>query len=47
MCGGDVRITLLLHLVVRCQETIGVCIFLMFVFMIVVATVWSVGMFVV
>ena len=39
---------LLLPLVARCIETINVCIWRMFVFMFVVATVWgSVGMFVV
>ena len=48
MCGGDVRSILLLPLVARCQETIDVCIWRMFVFMSVVVTVWgSVGMFVV
>ena len=48
MCGGSVRSILLLPLVARCIETIGVCIWHMFVFMSVVVTVWrSVGMFVV
>ena len=43
MCG-----ILLLHLVARCLETIGACIWRMFVFMSVVVTVLgSVGMFVV
>ena len=46
MCGGGVRSILLLPLVARCLET--VCIWLIFVFMPVVVTVWgSVGMFVV
>ena len=48
MCGGGVRIILLLPLVARCLETIDVCIWCMFVCMSVVVTVWwSVGMFVV
>ena len=48
MCGGGVRSILLLHLVVRCLETIDVCIWRMFVFTSVVVTVWGyVGMFVV
>ena len=48
MCGGGVRIILLLPLVARFQETIDVCIWGMFVFMSVVVTVLgSVGMFVV
>ena len=48
VCGGGVRSILLLPLVARCLETIDVCIWLMFVFMSVVLTVWeSVGMFVV
>ena len=48
MCGGGVRIILLLPLVARCLETIDVCIWHMLVFMSVVVTVWrSVGMFVV
>ena len=33
MCGGGVRSILLLPLVARCQETIDVCIWRMFVFM--------------
>ena len=42
------RSILLLPLVARCQETIDVCIWHMFVFMSVLVTVWgSVGMFVV
>ena len=45
MCGGGVRSILLLSLVARCQETIPVCIWCMFVFMSVVVTVWGcVGM---
>ena len=48
VCGGGERSILLLPLVARCQETIDVCIWRMFVFMSVVVTVWwSVGMFVV
>ena len=48
MCGGGVRNILLLPLVVRCRETIDVCISRMFVFMSVVVTaLGSVGMFVV
>ena len=48
MCGGGVRSIVLFPLVARCQETIDVCIWRMFVFMSVVVTVWgSVGMFVV
>ena len=48
MCGGGVRSILLLPLVARCLETIGVCMWRMLVFMFVVVTVWgSVGMFVV
>ena len=44
MCGGGVCIILVLPLVDRCIETIDVCIWCMFVFVIV----WgSVGMFVV
>ena len=40
------HIIVLLPLVARCLETIDVCIWCMFVFMPVVATVWgSVGMF--
>ena len=45
MCGGGVRSILLLPLVVRCLETINVCIWRMFVSMSVVVTVCgSVGM---
>ena len=45
MCGGGVRIILLLPLVAICLEKIDVCIWRMFVFMSVVVTVWgSVGM---
>ena len=48
MCGGGVHSILLLPLVARCLETIGVCIWRMFVFIYVVVNVWgSVGMFVV
>ena len=48
MCGEGVRSILLLPLATRCLETIDVCIWLVFVFMSVVVTVWgSVGMFVV
>ena len=48
MYGGGVRSILSLPLVARCLETIGVCIWRMFVFTSVVATVWeSVDMFVV
>ena len=48
MCGGGVRIILLLPLVARCLESIDVCTWRMFVFMSVVVTVWgSVGIFVV
>ena len=48
MCGRGVRSILLLPLVARCQETIDVCIWRMFVFMSVVVIVWEyVGMFVV
>ena len=44
MCGRGVCSILLLPLVARCLETIDVCIWLMFVFMSVVMTVWgSVG----
>ena len=39
MCGGGVHNILLLPLVARCLETIGVCIWHMFVFMSVVVTV--------
>ena len=46
MCGGGVRSILLMSLVARCLETIDVCIWRMFMF--IVVTVWrSVGMFVV
>ena len=41
MCGGGVHGILLLPLVARCIETIDVCIWRMFVFMSVVATVWA------
>ena len=48
MCDGGMHSILLLPLVVRCLETIDICIWSMFVFMSVVVTVWgSVGMFVV
>ena len=48
MCGGGVRISLLLPLIARFLETIDVGIWRMFVFMPVIVTVWvSVGMFVV
>ena len=48
MGGRYVLSILLLPLVARCLETLDVCIWNMFVFMSVVATVWvSVGMFVV
>ena len=48
MCIGGVLSILLFPLVTRCLETIDVCIWLMFVFMSDVVTVWgSVGMFVV
>ena len=47
VCGGGVRSILLLPLVARCQETIYVCLWRMFVFMSVVVTVGSVGMLVV
>ena len=47
-CGGGACSILLLPLVARCIKTIDVCIWRMFVFMSVVATMWgSVGMFVV
>ena len=39
MCGGGVCRILLLPLVARCLETIGVCIWCMFVFICVVVTV--------
>ena len=41
MCGRGVRSILLLPLVVRCLETIDVCIWCMFVFLSVVVTVWG------
>ena len=41
MCGRGVRNILLLPLVARCLETIDIFIWLMFVFMSVVVTVWS------
>ena len=41
MCGGGVRIILLLPLVARCLETKDICIWRMFVFMSVVVTVWG------
>ena len=48
MCGGGGRSILLLPLVVRCIETIDVCIWRMFACMSVVVTVWTyVGKFVV
>ena len=48
MCGGGVRIIVLLPLVARFLETIDVCMWCMFVFMSVLVIVWgSVGMFVV
>ena len=48
MCGRDVYSILLLHHVAKCQETIDICIWRMFVFMSVVVTVWGyVRMFVV
>ena len=47
MCSRGVRSILLLPLMIRCLETIDVCIWRMFVFMSVVVTVWgSIGMFV-
>ena len=39
MCGAGVRVILILHLVVRCVDTIVVCIWRMLVFMSVVVTV--------
>ena len=46
MCGEGVRSILLLSLMARCLERIGVCIWRMFVFMSVVVIVWgSVGIF--
>ena len=48
LCGGGVRVILLLPIVARCLETIDVYIWGMFVFMYVVVTVWGyVAMFVV
>ena len=48
MCGGGGRSILALSLVARCQETIYVCIWRIFVFVSVIVTVWgSVGTFVV
>ena len=48
MCGGGVRSILLLPLVARCIDTLYLCTWCMFVFMLVVVIVWgSVGMFVV
>ena len=41
MCGGNVRIILLLPLVASRLETIDVCIWRMFVFMSVIMTVWG------
>ena len=41
MCGRGVRIILLFPLVARCLESLDVCIWLMLVFMSVVATVWG------
>ena len=41
MSGRGVCSILLLHHVVRCIETIDVCIWCMFVFMSVVVTVWG------
>ena len=41
MWGGGVRSILVLPLVVRCLETIDVCIWHMFVFMYVVVIVWG------
>ena len=41
MCGGGVRSISLLPLVARCQVTIDVCIWHMFVFMSAVVTVWG------
>ena len=44
ICGGGVCSILLLPLVARCIDTIGVCIWRMFVFMSVVVTVWGSAM---
>ena len=41
MCGGGVRSILLLPLVVRCLETIDVCIWHTLVFVSVAVTVWG------
>ena len=41
MCGGGVHSYLLLPLVVRCIETIYICIWCMLVCMSVVVTVWE------
>ena len=41
MCSRGVHSILLLPFVARCLETIDVCIWCMFVFMSVVATVWA------
>ena len=41
MCGGFARIILLLPLVARCMEAIYVCVWIMFVCMPVVMTVWG------
>ena len=41
MCGEGLRSILLLPLLVRCLETIDVCIWNMFVFMYVVVIVWG------
>ena len=40
MCGGGVRSILLLALVARCLETMDVCIWRLFVFMIWVFMIW-------
>ena len=42
MCGEGMHSILLLPLVVRCLQTIDVCIWRMFVFMSVVVSVWGV-----
>ena len=39
--GGGVRSILILFLVARCLDTVGVCIWRMFAFMFVVVTVWE------
>ena len=41
MCGRGMRSILILPLVVRCLETIDVCLWRMFVFMPAVVTVWG------